>query len=130
MPNLLRTLKEASHREVALAIAFVACGLGEILLRGLEPRTPLLILALLTPLPLVWRIRFPLEVIAASVALLIVGELVAHRDDYPIALGCVGLIAAYSAAAHLRGRRAETADTFVIAAIVGSAAVAASKNWN
>jgi signal transduction histidine kinase len=130
MPNLFRTLKDVSRREIVLALALVVLALGETLLRGLEPRTPLLILALLTPLPLAWRIRFPLEVLGASVAALIVGELVAHRDDYPVALGCVALIAAYSAAAHLRGRRAETADFLVIAAIVGSAAVAASKNWD
>jgi signal transduction histidine kinase len=130
MSNLLRTLKDVSRREVLLALAFVVLVVGETLLRGLEPRTPLLILALLMPLPLVWRIRFPLEVLGASVAALIVGELVAHRDDYPVALGCVALAASYSAAAHLRGRRAETADFLVIAAIVGSAAVAASKNWN
>ncbi|MGH3111842.1 MAG: hypothetical protein ACRDOP_00065, partial [Gaiellaceae bacterium] len=68
--------------------------LGETLLRGLEPRTPLLILGLLAPLPLVSRIRFPLEVLGTSVAVLIAGELVAHRDDYPVALGCVALVAA------------------------------------
>jgi signal transduction histidine kinase len=130
MSNLVRTLKEVSRREVFLVLAFVVLVLGETLFRGLEPRTPLLILALLAPLPLVWRIRFPLEVLGTSVAILIVGELVAHRDDYPVALGCVALVAAYSAAAHLRGRRAEAADFLVIAAIVGSAAVAASKNWN
>jgi signal transduction histidine kinase len=130
MSNLVRTLTEVSRREVFLVLAFVVLGLGETSFRGLEPRTPLLILALLAPLPLVWRIRFPLEVLGTSVAILIVGELVAHRDDYPVALGSVALVAAYSAAAHLRGRRAEAADFLVIAAIVGSAAVAASKNWN
>jgi signal transduction histidine kinase len=130
MSNLVRTLKEVSRREVFLVLAFVVLVLGEILFRGLAPRTPLLILGLLAPLPLVWRIRFPLDVLGTSVAFLIVGELVAHRDDYPVALGCVALVAAYSAAAHLRGRRAEAADFLVIAAIVGSAAVAASKNWD
>ena len=130
MSNPLRALRDVSRREALLAPAFLVIALIEILLRGLEPRTPLLALALLLPLPLVWRIRFPLEVLAASVVVLVVGELVAHRDDFPIALGCVGLVAAYSAAAHLRGRRAEVADFLVIAAIVGSAAVAASKNWN
>src|SRR5437867_1304056 len=100
MPKLLRTLKDMSRQEVLLALAVVVPALSEILVRGLEPRTPLLILALLMPLPLVWRIRFPLEVLAASVAVLIVGELVAHQDDFPVALGCVALVAAYSAAAH------------------------------
>jgi signal transduction histidine kinase len=130
MSNPLRALRDVSRREALLAPAFLVIALIEILLRGLEPRTPLLALALLLPLPLVWRIRFPLEVLGASVVLLVVGELVAHRDDFPIALGCVAVVAAYSAAAHLRGRRAEVADFLVIAAIVGSAAVAASKNWN
>lgn len=119
-----------SRREGVVAGAFVVLALSEVLLRGLEPRTPLLALALLVPLPLVWRIRFPLEVLAVSVAVLILGEVVAHRDDYPVVLGCVGLVAAYSAGAHLRGRRAEVADLLVMAAIVGSAGVAASKNWN
>jgi signal transduction histidine kinase len=130
MSNPLRALRDVARREALLAPAFLVIALIEILLRGLEPRTPLLALALLLPLPLVWRIRFPLEVLGASVVVLVVGELVAHRDDFPIALGCVALVAAYSAAAHLRGRRAEVADFLVIAAIVGSAAVAASKNWN
>jgi signal transduction histidine kinase len=130
MPNPLRVLRDVSRREAFLALAFVVLALGETFLRDLEPRTPLLILAVVIPLPLVWRVRFPLEVLAASVALLIVGELVAYRDDYPVALGCVSLVAAYSAAAHLRGRRADAADFFVIGAVVGSAAVAASKNWN
>jgi signal transduction histidine kinase len=130
MPNPLRALRDGSRREALLALAFVVISPIEILLRGLEPRTQLLVLAVLLPLPLVWRIRFPLEVLAASVVMLFVGELVAHRDDYPVALGCVGLVAAYSTAAHLRGRLADLADFFVIAAIVGSAAIAASKNWN
>jgi signal transduction histidine kinase len=115
--------------EVAFALALVVAALCEVLLRGLEPRLPLLILAVLTPLPLARRVRFPLEVLGVSTAALILGGLVAHRDDYPVALGCAAVVAVYSAAAHLRGRRAETADTVVITAIVGSAAVAASKNW-
>ena len=130
MSNLLRTLKNVSRGEVGLALAFVVVGLVEIFLRDLEPRTPLLVLALLTPLPLVWRIRFPLEVMGMSLGILINGQLVAHRDDFPVSFGCVALVAAYSAAAHLRGRRADAADFLVIAAIVGSVAVAASKNWH
>ena len=130
MSNLLMLLKNVSRREVGLAVAFVVVGLGEIFLRDLEPRTPLLVLALLTPVPLVWRIRFPLQVMGMSVGILINGQLVAHRDDYPVSFGCVALVAAYSAAAHLRGRRADAADFLVIAAIVGSVAVAASKNWH
>jgi signal transduction histidine kinase len=130
MSNLLRVFRDLFSREIALAVAFVILASGEILLRGVEPRTPLLIMAGLLPLPLIWRIRFPLEVLVVSVGMLIVGELVAHRDDYPVALGCVAVIAAYSAAAHLRDRQAEAADFLVIAAIVGSAVVAASKNWN
>src|SRR4051794_10676061 len=129
MSDLLSTVRD-SRRDVFLALTFVVCAVGEALLRGLEPRMPLLILAVLMPLPLVWRTRFPLEVLAVSVSLLIVGELIARQDDYPIALGCVALVATYSAAAHLRGRRTETADFLVIVAIIGSAAVAASKNWN
>ena len=58
MPNLLRTLKNVSRGEMGLALAFVVVALGEILLRDLEPRTSLLVLALLTPLPLVWRVGF------------------------------------------------------------------------
>src|SRR3954452_1612596 len=130
MSDLLRTLKNVSPGEVGLALAFAVVGLGEIVLRDLEPRTPLLILALLTPLPLVWRIRFPLEVLGVSVGILVYGELVAQRDDYPVSFGCVALVATYSAAAHLRGRRADTADFLVIAAIAGSVAVGASKNWH
>src|SRR4051794_34128293 len=123
MADLLRTLTNVSRGEVGLALAFVVVGLGEIVFRDLAPRTPLLILALLTPLPLVWRIRFPLEVMGVSLGILINGQLVAHRDDFPVSFGCVALVAAYSAAAHLRGRRADTADFLVIAAIVGSVAV-------
>src|SRR5581483_1237252 len=128
MSNLFRTLSNMARGDIVLALGLVFLAVGEILLRDLAPRTPLLILAVLTPLPLVWRIRLPLAVLAASVLVLVVGELVAHRDGYPVALGCVGLVAAYSAAAHLRERRAETADFLVTAAIVGSAAVVASKN--
>src|SRR3954452_18597600 len=130
MSDLLRTLKNVSPGEVGFALALAVVGLGEIFLRDLEPRTPLLILALLTPLPLVWRVRFPLEVLGVTVGILVNGQLVAQRDDYPVSFGCVALVAAYSAAAHLRGRRADAADFLVIAAIVGSAAVAASKNWH
>ena len=127
---LLRTFKNASRAEVVLALAFFVVGVGEIFLRDLEPTTPLLVLAPLTPLPLIWRIRFPLQVMGMSLGILINGQLVAHRDDYPVSFGCVALVAAYSAAAHLRGRGADAADFLVVAAIVGSAAVAASKNWN
>jgi signal transduction histidine kinase len=130
MSNFLGSLKNVSRREVALAFAFALVGLGEIVLRDLEPRTSLLVLALLTPLPLVWRVRFPLEVMGVSLGILINGQLVAHRDDFPVSFGGVALVAAYSAAAHLRGRRADAADFLVIAAIVGSVAVAASKNWH
>jgi signal transduction histidine kinase len=129
MPNLLSTLED-SRRDVCLAFGLVVLALGEVLLRGLEPGTSLLILSVLMPLPLVWRVRAPLEVLAVSVALLIAGELIAQQDGFPIALGCVALVATYSAAAHLRGRRAESADLLVIVAIVGSAAVAASKHWD
>jgi signal transduction histidine kinase len=129
MPDLLSTLRE-SRRDVYVVLVLVGLALGEVLLRGLEPRTPLLVLAVLTPLPLVWRARSPLEVLAVSVALLIAGELIAQLDGYPVALGCVAVIATYSAAAHLRGRRTETADVLVIVAIVGSAAVAATKHWD
>jgi signal transduction histidine kinase len=127
---MLDLLRNVSRREVGLALAFVVVGLAEILLRDLEPRTPLLILALVTPVPLVWRVRLPLEVMSVSLGILINGQLVAHRDDFPVSFGCVALVAAYSAAAHLRGRRADAADFLVIAAIVGSVAVAVSKNWH
>src|SRR4051794_12993 len=122
MPVRLSNLRDF-RRDVCLALALVVLALGEVLLRGLEPRTPLLVLAVLTPLPLVWRACSPLEVLAVSVALLTAGELIAHLDGYPVALGCVALIATYTGAAHLRGRRAATADFLVIVAIVGSAAV-------
>src|SRR3954452_11569698 len=113
MPHLLPTLRE-SRRDMCLVVVFVGLAVGEVLLRDLEPRTPLLILAMMTPLALVWRARSPLEVLVVSVALLIVGELIAPVDGYPVALGCVAVIATYSAAAHLRGRRTETADFLVI----------------
>ncbi len=130
MSNPLRAPRDVSSREALLALSFVVIALIEIMLRSLEPRTPLLALALLLPVPLVWRIRFPLEVLAAGAVVLVVGELVAHQDDFPISLGCSSLVAVYSAATHLRGRRAEVADMVVIAAIIASAAVAGSKNWN
>src|SRR3954452_11053662 len=98
MSDLLRTLKNVSPGEVGVALALAVVGLGEIVLRDLEPRTPLLILALLTPLPLVWRIRFPLQVLGVSVGILINGQLVAQRDDFPVSFGCVALVATYSAA--------------------------------
>ena len=108
--------------------AFAVAGLAETTLRELEPRTALLILAVVTPLPLFWRVRFPLETLVASVALLLVGEVIADRDHYPFALGCAALVATYSAAVHLRGRRGDLADLLVMAAIVASAAIGASKD--
>jgi hypothetical protein len=78
MSKLLGTVEGVSGREVVLALAFVVVALSETFVRGLQPSMPLLILAVLMPLSLVWRIRFPLEVLAACVAVLMIGELVAH----------------------------------------------------
>ena len=108
--------------------AFVVAGLAETSLRELEPRASLLILALVMPMPLFWRIRFPLETLVACVAFLLVGQVIAEKDDYPVSLGCVALVATYSAAAHLRGRRFEVADLLVVVAIIASAGIGASKN--
>ena len=88
---------------LGLAIAAVA----EVLLVHPDyDRRIFLPLALLLPLSLLYRRRFPLAVLALNIAAWIVIDTQSPINEDPLALALCLVIAAYSAGAHTHGRRA------------------------
>jgi signal transduction histidine kinase len=105
------------YGDVLLALAFALAASIEILSR--EPPHALVLLALgaVAVLSLVWRVRWPVGVLATNLALSLVLELITGPDDYPLALGLVLPLSIYSAAAHTLGRDETVAAALLVASV-------------
>jgi signal transduction histidine kinase len=117
------------QREVLLAAALAAGALLEIWGRGLDPAGALVIWAVVVPPTLIWRLRHSLGVLVVNLVLVVAGARIADRDDYPVMLGIVSLVAIYSAAAHTRGRARSVSDALVVAGVIAGAATA-QRDWS
>jgi signal transduction histidine kinase len=127
---MLSTMIKArgSRDDLLLAAAFAIAAVVEILIRDPAHLPVLLAIGLLVSLSLVWRVRFPVGVLAVSFILLIIGELLTASGDYPVTLGVASLVPTYSAAAHAQGRRLSLAAVITVAGMLGE--VAADTRWD
>jgi signal transduction histidine kinase len=118
-----------TQRDAVLSAAFTAAALFEVAARNLQPSATLVLWALVVPTTLISRLRRPVPVLVANLVLVVLGTRIAERDDYPVALGLVSLVAIYTAAAHTRGRARSVSDALVVAAVIADAA-AAQRDWS
>src|SRR4051794_4950935 len=105
--HMTRLLK--ARGDVLLALALGVAAELEISLRGVPHLPVLLVLGVLAPASLAWRVRAPVVVVVVNVLAALAIELLSGPDDSPVALGIVLLVAVYSAAAHTEGRAKEAA---------------------
>lgn len=116
-----------ARRDLLLGSAAALLAIGEVSLRGLDERVPLLVLAVLVSLSLAWRTRAPLAVLAANVAGAVAIDLAAAPDDYPWTLGLVLLICVYTVGAHVEGWRADVARGLLAALVFSTLVTSADR---
>ena len=105
------------YGNVLLAAAFGLAATLEVLGRGTPHGSVLLILGAVAVVSLVWRVRWPVGVLAVNLVVSLALELITGPDDYPVALGLLLPVSIYSAAAHTREREETVAGTLLVASV-------------
>ncbi len=95
------------YGDVVLAVALTATAQAELWLLHLEYERALFVpLALLTPLSLIWRKRYPIGVLLLQNVAWIVIDMYTPTGEDPLTLGITLAIAIFSVGAHTQGRQA------------------------
>ncbi len=95
------------HGNTVLAVGLAVVAVLEILLLlGDYEYSVFVPLALIVPLALLWRVRYPLAVMALNIAAWVVIDSFSPANEDPLTLAIVLAIAVYSVGAHTEGRRA------------------------
>ena len=117
-PGLIRT-----HGDRLIALVLTVSLQAELWASGapLHDRVGASAAGLVLTAALMWRVRFPVSVLALVGAALLVAKLVFPTIGDPGSFGPILLLALYSAAAHTRGRRAAAAGAISLAAMLGAA---------
>jgi signal transduction histidine kinase len=115
------------HGNVVLAVGLAAVAELELFLLHLDYERSLFVpLMLLVPLALIWRVRYPLAVMAVHIAAWVVIDLYTPANEDPLTLAITLAIAVYSVGAHTHGRRAALGVVLVAA----MALLATFVDWN
>ena len=103
----VHAVASARSREVVLAVGLAVVAEAELLLLHLDYERSLFVpLMLLVPLALLWRVRYPLAVLAVNIGAWVLIDLFTPANEDPLTLAIALGIAVYSVGAHTSGRRA------------------------
>ena len=122
----MRALLER-HGNTLLALGLATVAEIELYLLHIDYERSLFVpLMLLVPLALIWRVRYPLAVMAVNLAAWIVIDLYTPANEDPLTLAIALALAVYSVGAHTQGRRAALGAVLVAA----MALLATFVDWN
>jgi signal transduction histidine kinase len=115
------------HGNVVLAVGLATVAEIELFLLHLDYERSLFVpLTLLVPLSLLWRVRYPLAVMALNIGAWVVIDLYTPANEDPLTLAIALAIVVYSVGAHTRGRQAVVGAGLVAA----MALLATFVDWN
>ncbi len=134
MPGWMRSLtlhvmRSLLHRhgDVVLGVGLASVAELELFLLHLDYERSLFVpVTLLVPLALIWRVRYPLAVLAVNIAAWVLVDLFTPANEDPLTLAITLAVAVYSVGAHTRARRAAVGAGLVAAIALLATAV----DWN